>query len=106
MRWPTTSAGQNVRANNSGCSLLATPNVFSIAAAGGSFRFDVVQQSDPTECGGPRQNACVWTARSTVPWIAVTTAGERTGDDLVSFTVAANATGSGRVGTITVRDQV
>jgi hypothetical protein len=106
VRWPTASAGQNVRVNQAGCRYLATPSVFSIAAAGGSFRFDVVQQSDPTECGGPRQNACLWTAQSTVPWITVTTTGERTGDDPVSFTVAANATGTARVGTITVRDQV
>jgi hypothetical protein len=106
VRWPTPSAGQNVRVNQAGCRYFATPSVFSIAAAGGSFRFDVVQQSDPTECGGPRQDACLWSAASTATWITVLTTGERKGDNPVSFTVANNTTGSTRVGTITVRDQV
>lgn len=106
VRWPTPSAGQNVRVNQAGCRYLATPGVFSIPAAGGSFRFDVIQQSDPTECGGPRQDACSWSAESTAPWITVTTTGQRSGDNPVSFAVANNATGSTRAGTITVRDQV
>ena len=41
-------------------------------ASGGSGAFDVVQQSEPYTCGGPLQNACMWTARSDVPWIVVT----------------------------------
>ena len=95
-----------MRVNQAGCRYLATPGVFSIPAAGGSFRFDVIQQSDPTECGGPRQDACSWSAESTAPWITVTTTGQRSGDNPVSFAVANNATGSTRAGTITVRDQV
>jgi hypothetical protein len=106
VRWPTPSAGQNVRVNQAGCRYAVTPGVFSIAPAGGAFQFNVFQESDPNECGGPLQNGCVWSAESTASWIVVTTTGTRKGDDAVSFTVAANATRASRSGTITVRDQV
>jgi hypothetical protein len=106
IRWPTPTAGQNVRVSQAGCRYGVSRSSFGFVAAGGSDRFDVLQQSDPTECGGALQDRCVWTARSSVSWIVVTTPMPRSGDNPVAFTVALNSDASPRVGTITVRDQV
>jgi Viral BACON domain/Putative binding domain, N-terminal len=105
LRWPTPTAGQNVRITQAGCYYGVSRSAFTFGAAGGSGTFDVVQQSDPILCGGPRQDACVWSAVADVPWITITTSMPRTGDDPVAFVVAANMSGSGRTGTITVRDK-
>jgi hypothetical protein len=106
VRWPTITAGQNLQVRQAGCSYAVTTSAIAIAAAGGPGRFDVLQQSDPYTCGGPTQNACVWTATADVSWITVTTAMPQAGDNPVSFTVTANATGAVRTGRITVRDKV
>lgn len=106
VRWPTVTAGQNLRVRQAGCSYAVTPATFSLAVSGSSGQFEVWQQSDPYTCGGPLQNACVWTAVSHASWITVTTSMPQQGDNPVRFTVAPNATGLSRTGTITVRDQV
>ena len=105
VRWPTPTAGQNVRVSQAGCRYGVSTNSVSIGADGGTGRFDVLQQSDPTECGGALQDRCVWTAESDVPWNTITTSMPRMGDNPVSFTVAPN-TGAARIGTIRVRDRV
>jgi len=105
VRWPTPTAGQNVRVEQGGCVYFISQSAFHLTPAGGSSTFDVFQQTIPIECGGPLQNRCVWSAVSNVPWITITTAMPRTGDDRVSFTVAPNATGLVRSGTITVMDK-
>jgi len=105
VRWPTPTAGQNIRIAQAGCRYTATPASITVAAVGGSSSFDVLQESDPYTCGGPLQNACTWSARADVAWITITSSMPRAGDDRVSFTVAPN-TGPARRGTITVRDQV
>jgi hypothetical protein len=105
VRWPTPTAGQNIHIGQAGCTYAVTQNAFTFTPSGGPGTFDVLQESQPNTCGGPLQNGCVWTARSTVSWITVTSSMPRTGDDSVKFTVAANGGGS-RVGTITVRDKV
>jgi hypothetical protein len=106
VRWPSPTAGQNVRVSQAGCRYFVSQSAMSFTPAGGSGMFDVLQQSDPLECGGPTQGACVWTATSDVSWIVITTPMPRTGDNPVSFTVAANDSPSARTGTIRVRDQV
>ena len=106
VRWPTATAGQNLQVLQAGCSYAVSTSTVSMAAAGGPARFDVIQQSDPYTCGGPTQNACMWTAIADVPWIAVTTAMPQFGDNPVSFSVAANDTTAARTGRITVRDKV
>ena len=106
VRWPTVSAGQNLQVAQAGCRYAVSATSVSIAATGGSGRFDVIQQSDPYTCGGATQDACRWTAQSSVPWITVTTSMPQMGDNPVSFTVAPNDGTSPRTGTITVRDQV
>ena len=106
VRWLTATAGQNLQVRQAGCRYAVSVTTIAVSAAGGSQRFDVVQSSDPISCGGPLQNACVWSAASSVSWITITSAMPRVGDNPVSFTVAANATGAARSGTIRVRDRV
>jgi len=106
VRWDTPTQGQNVQVQQAGCVYAVTQSSFAFAATGGASMFDVLQQSIPNSCGGALQDRCIWSATSTVPWIVVTTSMPRQGDDRVSFTVQSNATGSTRVGTIVVRDQV
>jgi hypothetical protein len=105
VRWPTVTAGQNVRVSQAGCRYGVSKSVIGFSASGGSGTFDVLQQSDPTECGGPLQDACVWTATSHQPWITITSSMPRAGDNPVSFTVAPNDDPAPRTGTITVRDK-
>ena len=106
VRWPTPTAGQNVRVAQAGCAYGVSQSSFSFSSASGTGAFDVLQQSDPIVCGGALQNACVWTAASDVPWITITTSMPRMGDERVNFTVAANGTGASRTGTIRVRDRI
>lgn len=106
VRWPTPTAGQNIRIAQAGCQYAVSQSNFSIAAGGGSGTFNVIQASVPNTCGGPTQDRCVWSAISDVPWISVAGTMPRSGDDRVTFTVAANTSGAARVGRITVRDKV
>ena len=106
VRWPTPTAGQNLRIMQAGCSYAVSTSAVNIAAAGGTGRFDVIQQSDPYTCGGPTQNGCVWTAQADVSWITITTTMPQAGDNPVSFTVAPNGTAAARTGRITVRGKV
>jgi hypothetical protein len=105
VRWPTPTAGQNIQVAQAGCRYAVSKTAIGIVAAGGPGTFDVIQQSDPTECGGATQDRCVWTARSDVPWITITSSMPRAGDNPVSFTVAPNDSTSPRVATIVVRDK-
>ncbi|MCR4375650.1 MAG: hypothetical protein NUW22_12455, partial [Acidobacteria bacterium] len=84
VRWPTVTAGQNLRVMQAGCAYAVSTTAIAIGSAGGTGRFDVLQQSDPVGCGGPLQNACLWTATSDASWITVSTAMPQTGDNPVS----------------------
>ena len=106
VRWPTPTLGQNVRVAQAGCRYAVSDPALSFAAAGGTGSFSVIQQSEPTTCGGPTQDRCVWSAVSNVPWITVAGAMPRAGDDRVTVSVAANGGTAARVGTISVRDKV
>lgn len=106
VRWPTETAGQNLQVAQAGCSYGVSTSAIGIAAAGGTGRFDVLQQSDPITCGGATQNRCRWTAQADVSWITVTTSMPQTGDNPVNFTVAANPGTTARTGRITVQDKV
>jgi hypothetical protein len=106
IRWPTPTEGQNLQIAQAGCHYAVSLTTFGFSAAGGTGRFDVLQQSDPNTCGGATQDRCLWTARSDVAWITVTTSMPQTGDNPVSFTVAANESATPRAGTIAVRDKI
>jgi hypothetical protein len=105
VRWPTPTAGQNLHIEQAGCLYAVTRDSISVAAAGESTSVDVYQQSVPNSCGGPLQNACIWTAQSDVSWITITTSMPQSGDNPVRFTVAPNPGTAARTGTITVRDK-
>jgi Putative binding domain, N-terminal/Viral BACON domain len=105
VRWPTATAGQNLRIAQAGCTYGVSQSAFSFSANAGSGTFQVVQQSIPIVCGGPLQDACVWTASSTVPWITITPGMPQRGDNPVNFTVAANEGSQARTGQIRVRDR-
>jgi hypothetical protein len=105
VRWPSPTAGQNVQVNQAGCRYGVSRPRIDLPAAAGNATFDVVQQSDPIECGGATQDRCLWSAVADVPWIQITSAMPKAGDDRVSFTVSANTTGQSRTGRIVVRDQ-
>lgn len=105
VRWDTPTAGQNVQVSQAGCRYALSATGRSVPADGGAFSFDVYQQSDPLECGGPLQNGCVWSATADVAWITLTSPMPKAGDDRVTFAVASNG-GPARMGRITVRDKV
>jgi hypothetical protein len=106
VRWPTPTAGQNIRLAQAGCAYGVSATSLTFPSAGGSGTFDVLQQSIPTDCGGATQDRCLWTAQSTVPWIVITSSMPRAGDNPVAFSVAANDATQPRTGQITVRDRV
>jgi hypothetical protein len=105
VRWPSPTAGQNLQIAQAGCHYGVSQNQFTIPPAGGSFTFDVLQETDPNTCGGALQDACVWSAISSASWVVVP-AGTQHGDNPVRFTVAPNSTGTARSATIAVRDQI
>ncbi|HET7697546.1 MAG TPA: BACON domain-containing carbohydrate-binding protein [Vicinamibacterales bacterium] len=106
VRWPTPTAGQNIQVAQAGCRYGVSRAAIDIPAAGGSASFDVLQQSEPLTCGGATQDRCVWTARSEVSWITITSSMPRSGDNPVAFSVAPNDGPSARTGRIVVRDKV
>jgi len=106
VRWPTPSEGQNIRVAQAGCHYAVSTGDIAIAAGGGTGTFDVLQESEPNTCGGPMQDRCVWTAKSSVSWITVTSSMPRTGDQPVAFSVTANTGTTSRIGTISVHDVV
>jgi hypothetical protein len=106
VRWPTPTAGQNIRVAQAGCLYAVSRTAFSFTASAGSGTFDVIQQSEPNTCGGATQDRCVWTAVSDVSWITITSTMPRSGDNPVAFTVATNDGAASRVGRIAVRDKV
>jgi hypothetical protein len=106
VRWPTPTAGQNIHVAQAGCRYAVSRTDFTVAAAGGTASFDVIQQSEPNTCGGATQDRCIWTAQADVPWITIVSSMPRSGDNPVSFTVAPYDGASSRVGRIVVRDKV
>ena len=55
--------------------------------------------------GGALQDACVWSATTTAPWVTITSTMPRQGDNPVAFTVAANTSSEARSATIVVQDR-
>ena len=48
---------------------------------------------------------CPWTATADVPWITITSASSGFGNGTVSYSVSANNTGAGRIGSLTIGGQ-
>jgi hypothetical protein len=110
VRWPTPTAGQNVRVAQEGCWYAPSRESFVIPAAGGDFGFDVFSGStDVGLCGGDGPGSmggwCIWSAQSTASWITVLSSMPRRGEDYVWFRVAANGSATPRTASITVRNR-
>jgi len=103
VRWPTPTAGQNVRVFQEGCTY-STVDTILVASSGGTYNFDVFASPTNPVCGGPLQDVCVWNAVSSASWVTVLTSMPRYGDDRVFLRIAAN-TGAARTATVTVRDK-
>ena len=106
VRWPTPTAGQNVRVAQAGCLYAVSRTTFNFASSAAAGTFDVIQQSQPNTCGGATQDRCVWSAIADAPWIVISSSMPRSGDNPVAFTISANDAAAPRVGRITVRDRV
>ena len=104
LRWDTPTAGQNVRVLQAGCRYAVSAMVVDVPREGGTGSFDVYQQSDPTECGGPLQNGCQWAASTPAAWVTIMTPMPQFGDGRVTFRLPPN-NGAARTATITVRDK-
>ena len=106
VRWPTPTAGQNVRVAQEGCDYGLYPLTFSVPAGGGNFGFDVYSFStDEGYCGfvGPTgRGKCWWSAQSAASWITVLTKMPTNGEDRVVFRVAPNGSTTPRTASITV----
>lgn len=96
----------DVRVSQAGCVYGVDPATVDVAWPGGTYSFRVVQQSLPASCGGPRQDACLWSATTEAWWITVMTPMPRVGDDEVTLKMTGNPTGPMREGLVMVRDQV
>ena len=105
VRWPTPTAGQNVRVNQAGCNYGIGWQSGPAPAAGGDFSFMVFSSSTDVTCEGPMGGGCWWSAVSSASWVTVLSSMPRVGDYYVLFRVAANATGHLRSATITVHDK-
>ena len=91
-----TVAGQTVTITQAtgSCSYSVSPTSASALSTGQSGSITVTT-------GG----LCAWTATSAVPWITITGGASMTGLGSTNYTVAPNATGSSRTGTLTVAGQ-
>jgi hypothetical protein len=91
-----TVAGQTVTVTQpgSGCGATVTPTSVSVPSIG----------STGSSLSVATGTSCTWTAVSNVGWITVTSA-TGSGIGQVNYTVAANSTGSDRIGTMSVAGQ-
>ena len=86
-----TAGGQTFTVNqDSGCTAVVAPDVFTVPAPGGSQPISVSTGAD-----------CTWTAGSNVPWIAIAAPTGGSGNGSVRLDIQANVDAA-RVGTATV----
>jgi hypothetical protein len=105
MRSPT-SQQQGARVSQAGCLYWVSKSSFSFGSAGGPGEFEALTMTLPSQCGGPLQDACVWTAQADVSWISIITPMPAHGDNRLQFNVAPNGSSAPRAGTITIADKV
>lgn len=98
IRWPTPTAGQNVRITQDGCWYALAPADISVPAAGGRRLLTIIASAaSPDSMIG-----CPWEVRTNVSWIHFAGATTGSGDDGKFFDVDANTTGAARTGQITI----
>ena len=98
IRWPASSAGQNVWITQEGCYYAIGATTDTVPAAGGRRQVSVFGTPVSTDCS----IGCPWTVTSNASWILVSGSGSRAGDDVLFFDVAVNTTGAPRTGTLTI----
>jgi hypothetical protein len=91
-----TVAGTTVTVSQNGstqgnCTYTVEPASAAYVSAGGAGSATVTTSS-----------GCSWTAVSNVSWVRITSAGSGVGSATVTYTVSANTTGAGRLGTLTI----
>ncbi|HMV48228.1 MAG TPA: BACON domain-containing protein [Blastocatellia bacterium] len=77
------------------CTYSLSPASQAVPAAGGAFSVNVI--TDP---------GCFWTSFSNSPWITVTGGTSGIGNGTVNYTVAQNATGAIRNGSLTIESKI
>jgi hypothetical protein len=102
VRWPTPTAGQNVWITQEGCTYGVSVTTENVVASGGTGTVYVYGTPISTSCN----LGCPWTATSQVPWIRVTSAMPRAGDDRFTYQVDPNPDTSERVGQILVERRI
>jgi hypothetical protein len=103
-----------VAANTTGVQRVGTVTIagltLTVTQAGNSCAYNLSATSAAVPSYGTTSGAlsvvtgtsCSWTAVSHVAWITVTSASSGTGIGAVAYSVAANSSGSQRVGTLTI----
>ncbi|HJQ67542.1 MAG TPA: M14 family zinc carboxypeptidase [Blastocatellia bacterium] len=81
--------------DTSGCSNSISPKLASFAASGGTGSINVLAAE-----------VCLWTATASAGWISITSDDNGIGAGSVTYSVAANTTGSARTATITIGGRV
>jgi hypothetical protein len=94
--------GQNVWVTQEGCTYGVSVTTENVPAAGITGNVFVYGTPISTTCN----IGCPWTATSQVPWIRVTTAMPRAGDDRFTYQVEPNPNTSERVGQILVERRI
>jgi hypothetical protein len=91
-----TVAGKTVTVTQDaqGCSYTLSATSQSMPASGGAGTVDVTTAP-----------ACAWTATSNAPWLSIASGASATGTGAVSFTAAAETSGTARTGTLTIAGQ-
>lgn len=102
VRWPTPTAGQNVWVTQEGCTFGVSVTSENVGAAGGTGTVYVYGTPISVSCN----IGCPWTATSQTPWIRVTTAMPRAGDDRFTYQVDPNPDSSERVGQVLVEHRI
>jgi len=74
------------------CAYTLSPSSYGISSSGGTGNITII----------PSSSSCPWAAISNDSWITITSGSDGTGSGTVSYSVAANTTGSAREGTITI----
>jgi len=90
----TINAGTTCTTGGGGCTYAISPTSTTVVASGGSGSISVTAPS-----------GCAWTATSNNGWITITSGASGSGNGSVGYSVAANASSSARVGTITAAGQ-
>jgi len=98
IRWPTSTAGQNVWVTQEGCRYALSVHVDNVPSSGGRRRVSVFGDPVTVDC----MIGCPWTIVNVAPWIHISGSTSRAGDDDFFYDVEANTTGTSRTATIVV----